>query len=308
MKGRVKSILLFCGRMDLLTQLNAAVKYIEDNICDDLELAKVSKVTNYSPYHFGRIFYYIADMPISEYIRRRKLSLAAMELQNNKIKIIDLAVKYGYDSADSFTRAFVKHHGATPTEARLSGVVLKLFPPIAFQIKIQGVQVMNWRIEEKEAFEVFGIEKIFKNDETNKVPDFWSECYHAGKYHKLYHDAGGVGDPDNESPGISVVNAICGYCESGENTFPYMLCAFKNEKSKTDGYKIIQVPKTTWAVFRSEEADHPGTQIGKLFNQAHSEWLPSSGYEKAIGADMEMYYTANNKKFYEEVWIPVVKK
>ena len=128
--------------MDLLTQLNRAVQYIEEHICDDIELVKVSSVTNYSPYHFGRIFYYITDMPISEYIRRRKLSLAAMELQNNTphgggIKVIDLAVKFGYDSADSFTKAFIKQHGMTPTEARRSGVVLKIFPPITFQIKIQ---------------------------------------------------------------------------------------------------------------------------------------------------------------------------
>jgi len=292
--------------MDLLTQLNSAVKYIEDNICDDIELEKVSKVTNYSPYHFNRIFYYIADMPISEYIRRRKLSLAAMELQHGKIKVIDLAVKYGYDSADSFARAFVKQHGVTPTEARRSGVILKLFPPITFQIKIQGVQEMNWRIETKEAFEVFGIERIFKNDETGKVPDFWSECYHAKQYHKLVYDAGS--DPDNEQSGISVVNAICGHFEPGEETFPYMICAFKNDKSKTDGYKIVQIPKMTWAIFRSEEADNPGKQIPQLFQRAYSEWLPSSGYDKSPGPDMEIYYMANSGKYFEEVWIPVVKK
>ncbi|MCL1986419.1 MAG: AraC family transcriptional regulator, partial [Firmicutes bacterium] len=97
--------------MDLLTQLNCAMQYIEDNICDEASLTKVSKVTNYSPYHFGRLFYYIADMPISEYIRKRKISLAAAELQNSKIKVIDLAIKYGYESADSFTKAFTKQHG-----------------------------------------------------------------------------------------------------------------------------------------------------------------------------------------------------
>ena len=294
--------------MDLLTQLNHAVKYIEDNIYDDIELEKVAKVTSYSPYHFGRLFYYITDMPISEYIRRRKLSLAAMELQNSKTKVIDVAVKLGYDSADSFTRAFVKQHGVTPSEARRNGVVLKIFPPITFLIKIQGVHGMNWRIEDKEAFEVFGIERIFRNDETSKVPDFWAECYHAGQYHKLYHDAGGVGDPDHEQPGVSVVNAICGYCESGENTFPYMLCAFKTDSCITDGYKIFQVPKTTWAVFRSEEADNPGKQIPDLFRRAYSEWLPSSGYDKTFGPDMEIYYMSDGGKYYEEVWIPVVKK
>ena len=290
--------------MDLLTQLNNAVKYIEENISDDIQLEKVSGATNYSPYHFGRLFYYITDMPISEYIRKRKLSLAAMELQNATIKVLDLAVKYGYDSADSFTRAFIKQHGITPTEARRNGVILKLFPPITFQIKIQGVQEMNWRIEEKEAFEVFGIERIFKNDETSKVPELWS----AERYNKLVYAAGG--DPNNEKPGISIVNAICDYYETGEDTFPYMLCAFKKDGSKTDGYKIVQIPKTTWAIFRSEEVDRRGTNILNLYQRAYSEWLPSSGYDKSSESnmDMEIYYMTDNNKYFEEVWIPVVKK
>ena len=295
--------------MDLLTQLNSAVAYIEENICDDIELEKISSVTNYSPYHFGRIFYYIADMPLSEYIRKRKLSLAAMELQTSTIKVIDLAVKYGYDNADSFTRAFVKQHGATPTEARLSGVVLKIFPPITFQIKIQGVQAMNWRIEEREAFEVFGIEKIFKNDEMGNIPNFWSECYHVGKYHKLLNDAGGNGEEHFPDTGISVVNAVGAYYDPGEGKYPYMICAFKKDGCKTDGYKILSLPKTTWAVFRSGEADDPAAGIGSLYKQAYGEWLPSSpGYDRTSGPDMELYYMAKSKKYYNEVWIPVAKK
>jgi AraC family transcriptional regulator len=295
--------------MDLLTQLKNAVKYIEENICDDIELAGVSSATNYSPYHFGRIFYYISDMPLSEYIRRRKLSLAAMELQNSSIKIIDLAVKYGYDNADSFTRAFVKHHGVTPTEARRSGVILKIFPPITFQIKIQGVQEMNWRIEEKEAFEVFGIEKIFKSDEMGNIPNFWSDCYHAGKYHKLLEDGGGNGEEHFPDTGISVVNALAAYYDFGEGTYPYMICAFKKDNCKTDGYKILNVPKSTWAVFRSDEAYDPAAGIGTLYKQAYSEWLPSSsGYDRTCGPDMEIYYMAKNKKYYNELWIPVTKK
>jgi AraC family transcriptional regulator len=107
--------------MDLLTQLNLAMDYMKEHICDDIELVDVSKVTTYSPYHFGRIFYYIAEMPLSEYIRKRKLTLAAIELQNYDVKAIDLAVKYGY--ADSFTRAFVRQHGVTPTVARKIGVI-----------------------------------------------------------------------------------------------------------------------------------------------------------------------------------------
>ena len=124
--------------MDILTQLNKAMAYIESHIDDDLLLSEVSSVTAYSPYHFGRLFYYIADMPLSEYIRKRKLSLAAMKLQNGNDKIIDLAVMYGYNSADSFTRAFIKQHGIKPSNARKPGVSFTIFPPLTFQIKIKG--------------------------------------------------------------------------------------------------------------------------------------------------------------------------
>jgi len=117
--------------MDLLTQLNRAVDYIEAHIRDDLVLTDISKVTAYSPYHFGRLFYYIAGMPLSEYVRKRKLSLAAAELQNTNIKVVDLAMKYGYDNSDSFTRAFAKQHGVTPTAARRSGVFLKILLPLS---------------------------------------------------------------------------------------------------------------------------------------------------------------------------------
>ena len=113
--------------MDLLTQLSRAMDYIEKHICDDLALADVAKVTATSAYHFGRSFCYIAEMPLSEYIRKRKLSCAGIELQNSDIKVIDLAMKYGYENADSFTRAFSKQHSITPIAARRRGVTLKIW-------------------------------------------------------------------------------------------------------------------------------------------------------------------------------------
>jgi len=290
--------------MDILSQLNRAIEYIETHIDNDLALADVSSVTAYSPYHFGRLFYYIADMPLSEYIRKRKLSLAAMALQNGDVKVIDLAVQYGYDSADSFTRAFVKQHGVTPSAARQTGVSLTIFPPLTFQIKIEGVQAMNWRIEEREAFEVFGIDRIFKNDETGKVPGFWDECFENGDYEKLYKAAGAKRGED----GKHCINAVCGYCEPGDDSFPYMICSLKKSDSNTDGFRVVQIPKTTWAVFRSGKADHMGVAIPELFNRAYSEWLPSSGYDKSPGPDMEIYYTDVDGKHFEEVWIPVKKK
>ncbi|MDR2606424.1 MAG: AraC family transcriptional regulator [Oscillospiraceae bacterium] len=288
--------------MDLLTQLNNAMAYIEAHIDDDLVLTDVATVTGYSSYHFGRLFYYITDMPLSEYIRRRKLSLAAIKLQNSGVKVIDLAVQYGYDSADSFTRAFAKQHGVTPSAARQTGVSLTVFPPLTFQIKIKGVQSMNWRIEKLEAFEVFGVERIFGNDESDKVPGFWSELKATGEYERLFQAAGAK----RGEGGKHCINALCGYSEPDGDVFPYMVCALKKADSDSTGFKTAQVPAATWAVFRADSS-YDGAEIPNLFSRAHSEWLPSSGYNKAIGPDMEIYYTTEDGKHFEEVWIPVKK-
>ena len=289
--------------MDILTQLNRAMAYIEKHIEDDLALGEVSSVTAYSAYHFGRLFYYITDMPLSEYIRRRKLSLAAMALQSGNVKVIDLALQYGYDSADSFSRAFAKQHGVTPSAARKAGVQLTIFPPLTFQIKIKGVQAMNWRIEEKEAFEVFGLERVFKNDENDKVPGFWDEVLGNGEYDRLYRAAGAKRGED----GKHCVNAVCGYCEPGDDSFPYIICALKEPDSDTAGYRVVRIPRFTWAVFRSDISDHMGTEILNLYSRAHSEWLPSSGYDRVAGPDMEVYYDAPGGNYFQEVWIPVKK-
>ena len=290
--------------MDLLTQLNRAMDYIEEHVCDDMTLADVSSVTAYSEYHFCRMFYYIADMPLSEYIRKRRLSLAAMDLQGGRDRVIDLAVKYGYDSADSFTRAFVKQHGVTPTIARKRGVALKLFAPMTFQIKIEGVQGMNWRLEQREAFEVVGIGRRFKNDESDKVPGFWDEKQKDKSLEKLIKQVG-----------RSDLIGVCGHIDEEKNDFLYMIGLFSDEKTDVEGFAVVKAPAATWAVFRSEEFENNpyGKEIPKLFQSAYKEWLPSSSYEKAEGLDseiydMEIYGVADSGRFFEEVWLSVVKK
>ena len=283
--------------MDILTQLNGAMAYIEEHIADDMALTDVSSVTAYSPYHFGRLFYYIADMPLSEYIRRRKLSLAAMALQSSGIKVIDLAVMYGYDSADSFTRAFVKQHGVTPSAARQSGVHLTIFPPLTFQIKIEGVQAMNWRTEEREAFEVLGIERYFKNDAV-EISEFWSEANANGSCERLAKRVGRGG-----------LMGMCGYMEAGAVGFTYMICHYAPPGCDARGFTVAQVPAATWAIFRSDEKKKPpcGKEIAGLFRRAYTEWLPSSGYDRIPGPDFEIYGRTDDGKFYEEYWIPVKK-
>jgi len=288
--------------MDLLTQLNQAMEYIEQNITDDEALLNVAYVTLYSTYHFQRIFNYIANMPLSEYIRRRKLSLAALDLQSTDNKVIDIAMKYGYDSADGFTRAFRAQHGVTPSEARLTGVNLQIYSKITFQIQIKGVTVMNWRIEEREAFEVFGIERIFAKNEVDKVPSFWDELLANGEYGHLLTAAG---EKIETLPRVNKIFAVCGYNETDKDEFPYMICAEAAPGRNSDTYKRFYVPKITWAVFRADELDEMGKTIPELFDRAYLEWLPTSGYKKSAAPDLEIYGMCASGKFFEEAWIPI---
>jgi AraC family transcriptional regulator len=287
--------------MELLTQLNRAMAYIEAHLDDDLALEDVARVTVYSPVHFGRLFNYIAELTLSEYIRRRKLSLAAMKLQSGREKVIDLALLYGYDSADSFTRAFVKQHGITPSQARRPGVSLTIFPPLTFQIKIEGVQAMNWRIEDREAFEVVGVERRFQNDESDKISGFWNEKNKDGSLARLRNQG-----KKNDLIGV------CGHMDEKSGDFVYMIGLFADENTDTSGFASITAPAATWAVFRSEAfVQNPhGAEIPKLFQRAYQEWLPSSGYDKAEGGDgeiydMEIYGVTDDGKFFEEVWLSV---
>jgi AraC family transcriptional regulator len=290
--------------MDILTQLNRAMSYIEAHIDDDISPEDAASVTAYSPYHFGRLFYYIADMPLSEYIRRRKLSLAAMKLQSGGARVIDIALQYGYDSADSFTRAFQKQHGVTPSAARQPGVNLTIFPPLTFQIRIEGVQAMNWRIEERDAFTVVGVARRFKNDDTDSIPGFWDEKYSDGSLEKLKMQA-----ERNDLMGV------CGHIDEKTDSFVYMIGLFADKNTDTRGFDTITAPAASWAVFRSEDfvVNPRGKEIPKLFQSAYKDWLPSSGYDKVEGCDGEIYdmeiygVTEKGQLFYEEVWLSVKK-
>ncbi len=143
----------------MLAQLNKALSYIEENLTDRVDYQEAAKIACCSEYHFTRMFSFLAGITLSEYIRRRRLTLAALELSHSDIKIVDAAMKYGYTSPDSFTRAFQNMHGITPSEARIHGQSLKAFPRMTFQLTIKGGSEMNYRIEDKEAFRIVGIKK-----------------------------------------------------------------------------------------------------------------------------------------------------
>jgi len=234
--------------------------------------------------------------------------LAALELQNSRIKVIDIALKYGYDSPVSFARAFQVLHGVTPTEARADGVILKAYPRISFQMSIKGEKEMDYRIETKEAFQVFGFEEIFRVDEKGRKPaDLWEQCHADGKYEKLFKDAGNL--PTFVNQNLCKVHAVCSYKKTTEDTFPYMVGALRSEDSCANGYTVAEIPAHTWAIFPSGKYnwDDFDKVIGTMYKRFFTEWLPTSNYDQVGGLGLELY-GGDDELGYVELWFAVNKK
>lgn len=143
--------------MDWLSGLNQAVEYMEKNLSGAIRYEDMARMVGCSVYEFSRVFSFVAGVPVSEYIRRRRLTQAAFDLRQGKGKVIDIALKYGYDSPSAFARAFKELHGAAPSAARREGVLLKTYPPVSFLLTIRGEHAMEFRIEKREAFQIVGL-------------------------------------------------------------------------------------------------------------------------------------------------------
>lgn len=282
--------------MKWIERLNKAINYIEEHITDNIDYEEVAKVAYCSSYHFQRMFAYMTETTLSEYIRRRRMSLAAVDLKVSNEKIIDIALKYGYSSPTAFNRAFQSIHGIAPSHAKKPDVSLKSFPPISFTITIKGDEVMNYRIEKKEAFNIFGISMpLHKEMDKNFaiVPKMWQDMAANGTLQKL------------ASKISSEPMGILGVCTcNNEQEWRYYIAV--SGKDTEDGqYENYQIPSFTWAIFPGEGTNPQAIQ--ELEKRIITEWLPTSGYEYDNGPDIEVYLNddPNHSKF--EVWIPVRK-
>lgn len=240
--------------MDWLKRINRALDYVENNLANEIDMNVVAQMAYCSSYNFQKMFSFITGISLVEYIRRRRMTLAAFEIQNSNMKIIDVALKYGYDSPVSFARAFQALHGIVPSLARDGGVALKAYPRMSFQIHIKGESEMEYRIEAKEAFDIFGIEIIGSSirDESFQSPaKLWQNCHKDGSYEKLFKDSGEL--PPFVSQDLCKIHGAVNYKATEENTFPYMLCSFVGSNSNTKGYSIAHIPAQTYAIFPSSK-------------------------------------------------------
>ncbi len=281
--------------MEWIDRLNEAINYIEEHLTDAIDYERLGRIAGCSSYHFQRMFTYMAGVPLSEYIRRRKMSLAAVDLREKDAKIIDVAEKYGYHSPTAFNRAFQSVHGIAPSVVKNEGVSVKSFPPVSFKITIKGAEEMNYRIETKDSFRIVGVSVPLNKDiEQNfmVIPSKWQEITENGTLQKL------IGMMDTPPMGVLGVS-LCNDSEA----WRYFI-AVSTSKSG-DGFEEYTVPAAVWAVFPGEGTNE---SIQELERRIVTEWLPTSGYEYGKGPDVEVYISPDPQNAKYEVWIPVVKK
>lgn len=281
--------------MEWIERLNDAMNYIEEHLDKEIDYVQLGKIACCSQYHFQRMFTYMAGMTLSEYIRRRRMSLAAVDLHNTDAKIIEIAGKYGYSSPTAFNRAFQTVHQIPPSAVREQGVSVKSFPPLSFKITIQGGVEMEYRIETKDAFRIIGISHpLHRELEKNftVVPDMWGKAAIDGTIEKL------AGMMDRQPMGLLGVSA----CNETEQ-WKYFIAV---SSSKTDQqFEEYTIPAGTWAIFPGEGTNQ---SIQELEKRIITEWLPTSGYEYANAPDIEVYLNPDPQNAKYEVWIPVCKK
>lgn len=286
--------------MEWIERLNEAITYIEENLTDKIDYERLGRIAGCSSYHFQRMFSYMAGMPLSEYIRKRKMSLAAVDLQNGDAKIIDVAEKYGYNSPTAFNRAFQGVHGIAPSAVKSEGVSVKSFPPITFKLTVKGVGEMNYRIETKEAFRIVGVSvPLEKEIEKNfaVIPSKWQEISMNGTLQRL------IQMMNTEPMGVLGVSTC-----NDEEAWRYYIAVSSSIPStakECEGLEEYVVPAATWAIFPGSGTNE---SIQELERRIVTEWLPTSGYEYGNAPDVEVYLNPDPQNAQYEVWIPVTKK
>lgn len=281
--------------MDVLRELNEVSMYIEEHIIDDIDINKLAEITKQSSDSFSRLFSYMVGMTANEYIRRRKLSLAVNDLQNSDMKIIDIAMKYGWNSSDAFAKAFVNQHGTTPTNARSKIGSVKIYPPVSFEINIRGAKEMDFKIINIKGFEVFGLSKQFgcqAGDRFKQENIMWSV--------------------DAEHYPEKICNGYDGIWYGVWDNGNYSIV--RNEADvEYNNLQRITIPSGKYAVFTTEKGGYAGTELPRLHDLIFNSWLPNSNYKIKKEYIVEVYHLATDrvehrKNRYYEMWIPIEER
>ena len=277
--------------MDWIKTINSAIGYMEDHLTDDIMLAEISKSVGLSAFHFQRAFSLLTGMSPAEYLRKRRLSMAGAELANGDVKVIDTALKYGYDTPESFTKAFTRFHGCSPAQVR-KGSPVQFMNRYTVRITIEGGTIMEYKIEKWEETDLLVHAKEFHAETSEKeIPLFWDEYYADEKL--------------KEIPGYL---GICAQQKTDGDGFRYGIgCKASDVEGIPEGFEIIHLPEYEWAVFtcRGPMPD----AIQNMWDRIYKEWLPVADYELIPDYEIENYLPGDpsSKDYVSEICIPVRK-
>lgn len=282
--------------MDWLQGMNDVVDYIENNLTERIKYDTLCKIVGCSVYEFSRIFSFMAGMSVSEYVRRRRLSQAVFDIHSRDERLVDIALKYGYESQAAFTRAFKELHGQTPHSARKDGVSLKTYPKITFKLILKGVNELNFRIEKREGFSIIGLKG--ESTEENGCDVLWRR-FMTDYNERLWKN------------GIRYYRAP--FWQIGAYMFGTSECiigAELGDLTVLEGMDIVAIPAATWAVFTITSASG-SAEAGEAYTRIATEWFPSSSFERNKGVpQLEVYPDgdAGSNDYKWEIWMPVMSK
>lgn len=290
--------------MDWITGISKAIDYIEEHITEPTDYARAAKEACSSPFNFQRVFALLCGYTLGDYVRMRRLTLAGEELLSTDAKVIDVALKYGYDSPESFSRAFTRFHGVSPSAVR-KGAAIRSFSRICVKLILTGGSIMEYRIEKKQAAKIICRRREFTkpgDDYTNReIPEFWNECGRDGSIQKL---CGYIKD----SARFKGLLGVCFSTEMTDSGFPYGIGAEYDGESDPQDFEIVKIPAYTYAVF-TVHGKMPDA-FRETYRKICTEFFPQSGYEYGNGVEIEVYPSADvqNPDYTCEIWIAVKPK
>ena len=265
-----------------------SIDFIEKNLTEELDIEDIAAKAALSPFYYQRIFGALCGVTVGEYIRARRMTLAAQELNGKDVKVIDAAVKYGYDSPDSFSKAFQKFHGITPSQAKEPGALLRSFAPLHIRITMEGGTMMEYRIVEKAPFTIVGVKKPFHSDSSyQEIPKFWDEWLAQGENRPIMGTFG-----------------VC--LDMKGKDFDYWIAdLYLPWEDVPEGCETRVIPGSAWAQFPCTINTLQDTNT-----RIWSEWLPAlQGYSLAGEYDIEVYLPpeegSDDMKVY--IWVPLKK-
>lgn len=296
--------------MEWLTSIRTAVEYIETHLEDDISVQDIADRLFISPFFLQRSFAVMTGYSIGQYLRSRRLYQAAVDLKETDDKVLDIALRYCYDTSESFTKAFSRFHGATPSQVR-SGASVNVFLPLTLSVSIHGGDQMEYTIAPMFPFKLIGFQKIFDNETSYaEIPRYWDEICE-----KFANNVYAGNEPANPYEQVLVDNCIgeYGVCidDIGEGRFRYLIAGKYTGGEVPEGMVLYEFPRGEWAVFNCVGPLPDAMQ--SVNTRIFREWLPGNPeYEIRGNVSVEWYDTINGEKsdpdYHSAIWVPVKRK